>query len=201
MGARYLIVRAVVVLCAAMMLVLTAATLTDAGAPNSGRSPATAPTDKTTCKSQVAPCPRVIAGKVRSRTIRKNVRRTISGHRVQRHANRDSAFLRRLLLARSSSLMREQRLRLLDGWQIRLIDGDTFAYGAERIRIMGINTPEVSESGGFEASQRLDLLLREGPVTIIPQAVDKYGRTVADVFVNNQNVADVLRREGYARSR
>jgi endonuclease YncB( thermonuclease family) len=80
-----------------------------------------------------------------------------------------------------------------------LIDGDTFAYGTERIRIQGIDAPELSESGGFEASQRLDLLLKEGPVRIVPQALDRYGRTVADVYVDDRNVAEVLRSEGYAK--
>lgn len=108
---------------------------------------------------------------------------------------------RRLILAANPSLRSAQQARLLDGWQIRLIDGDTFRYGMERIRIRGINAPEVSESGGFEATQRLDLLLREGPVTIIPQALDVYGRTVADVYVNDRNVANVLKAEGYAKPR
>jgi len=101
----------------------------------------------------------------------------------------------------TNAMTRGQEARLLDEWRIRLIDGDTFAYGADRIRIKGIDTPEVSESGGFEASQRLDLLLREGPVMVIPQALDVYGRVVADVYVNNQNVAEVLKEEGYAKSR
>ena len=100
----------------------------------------------------------------------------------------------------TNAMTRGQEARLLDEWRIRLVDGDTFADGADRIRIKGIDTPEVSESGGFEASQRLDLLLREGPVMVIPQALDVYGRIVADVYVNNQNVAEVMRSEGYAKS-
>ena len=102
---------------------------------------------------------------------------------------------------RSPSLFssrRTARERVLNPWQIRPIDGDTFAYGWERIRIQGINTPEVSESGGFEASQRLDLLLREGEVVIVPKALDIYGRTVAEVYVNDENVAAILSREGHA---
>lgn len=94
-----------------------------------------------------------------------------------------------------------QQERLLDGWRIRPIDGDTFAYGNERIRLQGIDAPEVTESGGIEAMQRLYLLLREGPITMIPKAVDKYGRTVADVYVNGRNIAAVLAAEGYARDR
>ncbi len=116
-----------------------------------------------------------------------------------RRAAWQAIYGQRLMLARFPSLMPDHRSQALDSWRIRLIDGDTFAYGTERIRIRGFDAPEKSESGGFEASQRLDLLLREGPVTVVPQALDKYGRTVADVFVNNQNVAEVLKDEGYAK--
>lgn len=91
--------------------------------------------------------------------------------------------------------------RLLDSWGIRLIDGDTFAYGGQRIRIAGIDAPEVSEAGGFEAAQRLDLLLHEGQVTIVPKAIDKYGRTIADVYVDQRDVARILASEGYGKNR
>jgi endonuclease YncB( thermonuclease family) len=78
------------------------------------------------------------------------------------------------------------------------IDGDTFAYGPQRIRVQGLNAPELADPGGFEASQRLASLLREGPVRIVPKATDRYGRTVAQVFVNDRDVASVLKSEGYA---
>ena len=126
-----------------------------------------------------------------SQRAHKPIRREMAAHRVWRQ----------VMLTRYPWLRDGQQARLLDEWRIRLIDGDTFAYGAERIRIRGIDTPEVSESGGFEASQRLDLLLREGPVMVFPQALDVYGRIVADVYVNNQNVAEVLTEEGYAKRR
>jgi micrococcal nuclease len=85
-----------------------------------------------------------------------------------------------------------QQERLLSRWEIRLIDGDTFAYGAQRIRIQGIDAPEIGEPGAFEATQRLDRLLRQGSVTIIPKAFDTYGRTVAAVYVDHRNIADLL---------
>ena len=88
--------------------------------------------------------------------------------------------------------------RLLSEWLIRPIDGDTFAYGSERIRIQGVNAPELADSGGFEAAQRLASLLHDGAVRIVPKAIDKYGRTVAEVFVDDRNVATTLKREGYA---
>jgi hypothetical protein len=117
-----------------------------------------------------------------------------------RRAARLALYQRRLMFAQVPSLAEAQRPQPLDSWKIRLIDGDTFAYGTERIRVQGIDAPELSESGGFEASQRLDLLLREGPVRIVPQALDRYGRTVAEVYVDDRNVAEVLRSEGYAKA-
>lgn len=98
-----------------------------------------------------------------------------------------------------TSVRRALGPRTLTEWFIRPIDGDTFAYGGERIRLQGVNAPELADSGGFEAAQRLDSLLREGPVRIVPKAVDVYGRTVAEVFVENANVATTLKREGYGR--
>jgi len=90
---------------------------------------------------------------------------------------------------------------LLDAWQIQAIDGDTIRYGTERIRIRGIDTPELAEAGGFDATQRLTRLLKDGPIRIVPHGRDLYGRLLADVYVNDQNVAELLRVEGYAKSR
>ena len=82
---------------------------------------------------------------------------------------------------------------------IRVHDGDTFYSGAETIRLRGIDTPEMGNSKSAAATLRLRQLLASGPVTIVPRAEDVYGRTVADVYVGGQNVADVLRREGFQK--
>ncbi|MGE3151488.1 MAG: thermonuclease family protein [Nitrospiraceae bacterium] len=87
----------------------------------------------------------------------------------------------------------------VDGRFLRPIDGDTFAYNGTKVRLRGIDAPETGTPGGFEAAQRLAALLREGAITIVPVSQDVYGRTVADVFLNGQNVADVLIAEGYAK--
>jgi len=76
------------------------------------------------------------------------------------------------------------------------IDGDTIRAGAERIRIRGIDAPELSEPDGLAAKQRLEALLQSGSVRIVPRGRDVYDRLVADVFVNGQNVAEVLAAEG-----
>lgn len=90
---------------------------------------------------------------------------------------------------------------MLDSWQIRVVDGDTFRYGPQRIRIRGIDAPELSEPGGMDAAKRLEELLKQGSVRMIPRGKDVYDRLVADVFVNEVNVAELLAREGYAKPR
>lgn len=90
---------------------------------------------------------------------------------------------------------------LLDAWQVQAIDGDTIRYGMERIRIRGVDTPELAETGGFDATQRLARLLKDGQIRLVPHGRDIYGRLLADVYVNDQNVAELLTREGYAKTR
>ncbi|MEY4526407.1 MAG: hypothetical protein RL768_126 [Nitrospirota bacterium] len=82
---------------------------------------------------------------------------------------------------------------------IYTIDGDTLRMGQKRIRLRGIDTPELTEPRGQEARQRLEQLLKEGPIRIVPHGQDVYGRTVADVFVNGRNIAEVLKQEGYEK--
>ncbi|MBI3355669.1 MAG: thermonuclease family protein [Nitrospirae bacterium] len=90
--------------------------------------------------------------------------------------------------------------RLLGTQQIVAIDGDTLRIGPDRIRLRGIDAPELTEPGGQAARQRLEQLLQEGPIRIVPHGQDVYGRTVADVFVDGRNVADVLKSEGFAKA-
>lgn len=85
--------------------------------------------------------------------------------------------------------------------QLFAIDGDTVRVGSERIRLRGIDTPELSEPEGQAAKQRLEELLRSGPVQIKPHGRDVYDRLVADVFLDGQNVAEMLTQEGYAKPR
>ena len=90
--------------------------------------------------------------------------------------------------------------RLLSTLQISAVDGDTIRAGPDRIRLRGIDTPELSEPEGEAAKQRLAELLRNGIVRIVPRGRDVYDRLIADVFVDGQNVAEILRREGFAKA-
>jgi endonuclease YncB( thermonuclease family) len=84
--------------------------------------------------------------------------------------------------------------------QISAVDGDTIRAGPDRIRLRGIDTPELSEPEGEAAKQRLAELLRNGIVRIVPRGRDVYDRLIADVFVDGQNVAEIMRREGFAKA-
>ncbi|WP_133366628.1 thermonuclease family protein [Qipengyuania sediminis] len=88
-----------------------------------------------------------------------------------------------------------------------VIDGDTFRYRGEKIRVADINTPEVSSPQcayeaqlGARATARFHQLLNEGPFTLEPtdRAQDKYGRALFVVTRDGESLGAVLVREGLA---
>lgn len=67
----------------------------------------------------------------------------------------------------------------------RVIDGDTFEVyrkvgNTRRIRLAGVNAPELYQFGGLKAKARLKKLIEGRTVTIVPKA-RSYGRLVANV--------------------
>jgi endonuclease YncB( thermonuclease family) len=88
-----------------------------------------------------------------------------------------------------------------------VVDGDTFWYGGEKIRIADINTPEVSKPDcaeelalGERATDRLLALLNQGPFTLEPidRNRDRYGRLLRTVTRDGDSVGEVLVSEGLA---
>lgn len=82
-------------------------------------------------------------------------------------------------------------------------DGDTLrvSLGAEgtTVRIACIDAPETSQPFGPQAADRLAQLLPVGtPVTLRVVDIDRYGRTVAEVYRAGQSVGLQLVAEGYA---
>lgn len=75
-----------------------------------------------------------------------------------------------------------------DGTVTAVIDGDTIEVLQEgkalRIRLNGIDCPEKSQAFGSRAKQFTADLVYGKNVTIIEKGVDRYGRTIADVYVN-----------------
>lgn len=114
---------------------------------------------------------------------------------------RAAALQQRILRAYSAARPETPRPQMLDPWRIRIVDGNTFDYEFRRIRIRGVKVPTMVESGGLEASQRLEQLLKDGWVLIIPHTADTSGHVTADVFADGRNLAEVLKQEGYANPR
>ena len=93
---------------------------------------------------------------------------------------------------------------------LTVTDGDTLRCGAERIRIAGIDAPEIhgcqrnrvcTPGDGFAAKRALEAILSRGPVSIERVGRDRYGRTLARVYANGRNVACQLIAGGYAVQR
>lgn len=68
---------------------------------------------------------------------------------------------------------------------IRVIDGDTILMEDNtRIRLNNIDAPELSQTYGIQAKQFLSNLVLNKTITGIKKGKDKYGRTIADLYLN-----------------
>jgi micrococcal nuclease len=89
-----------------------------------------------------------------------------------------------------------------------VIDGDTIHWNGEKVRLVGFNTPEISEpqcaaeaTKGKQATLRLQQLLNSGSLSFSATADrdrDRYGRLLREVRVDGRDVAEVLISEGLA---
>lgn len=90
---------------------------------------------------------------------------------------------------------------------IRVIDGDTFDYRGQRIRIADIDTPEIDGRCAAErdraqaAKRRLRTLIGDGGFSLIPSGRDEdpYGRKLRLVMRGGRSVGAQLVSEGLAR--
>ena len=83
----------------------------------------------------------------------------------------------------------------------RVIDGDTVELeNEERVRLLGIDTPEKGQLLWQEASDRLKELLEGKEVVLETDQtdMDKYDRSLRYVWLNGQNVDVLMVREGLA---
>jgi micrococcal nuclease len=82
-----------------------------------------------------------------------------------------------------------------------VVDGDTIEVVVngvtERVRLIGIDAPEVGQCGYEEATDLLDLLIGDDPVTLSGgDAVDRYGRLLRFVSVA-QPIGEVYGADTY----
>ena len=79
----------------------------------------------------------------------------------------------------------------------RVIDGDTLeTTSGQKIRLLGINTPESSMPFFEEATDFLKNLAESNSIQIESHGTGKYGRTLAYVFINDKNINKELLLNG-----
>ncbi len=92
-----------------------------------------------------------------------------------------------------------------DGFLARvkfLSDGDSFvifkAQETLKVRIYGIDAPEIHQKSGKESRDNLKKIIGRSQVFLIPKARDKFGRMVAQVLVDGQDIGQKQIQDGYA---
>ncbi len=84
----------------------------------------------------------------------------------------------------------------------KIIDGDTFDIASgERVRLIGIDTPERGEFYYSEATAHLASLIADGDVTLVADVSerDRYGRLLRYVYVDDLFVNEKMIADGYAK--
>ena len=78
------------------------------------------------------------------------------------------------------------------------LDGDTLVCNRQKVRLNNVYAAEMNEAGGAVAKRRLQSLVRSGEVRLKPLGKDRYGRLLAEVYVNGRRIeqGDVGPRAG-----
>lgn len=79
-----------------------------------------------------------------------------------------------------------------------VIDGDTIEVNRVRIRLFGMDAPELSQTGGYKARSHMIRLAGGREVEVLPCAIDCYGRTVARVMLGQIDVSERMVLDGFA---
>jgi endonuclease YncB( thermonuclease family) len=95
---------------------------------------------------------------------------------------------------------------LWSGYVKNVVDGDTVdvhfnIYGIQRVRLVGIDAPEIGEEGYEEAKEFVNRTCWGEAVKLDmddEKQYDSYYRLLAVVYVNDTNLNEKLVKEGYA---
>ena len=87
-------------------------------------------------------------------------------------------------------------------------DGDTLKIDGERIRLLGIDAPELpghcrkgrdcAPGDPVASADNLERLIRNGPIRIVRFGQDRYGRTLAIVYAGETNLNCAQIEDGQA---
>jgi endonuclease YncB( thermonuclease family) len=112
-----------------------------------------------------------------------------------------------ILLISASSLAFLLIFNQVNSQELRVVDGDTIHLNGEKIRFTGIDTPELKQTCikeeaidpcGITAKEILIKKISNNKVLCISEGKDRYNRTLAECFVNDESLSSYLVRSGYA---
>lgn len=89
-----------------------------------------------------------------------------------------------------------------------VVDGDTLRCGDERVRLIGIDAPELpghcrpgrdcAPGDPFESKAALERMVQDKRLTIERHGTDRYGRTLAYVSAGTVDLSCAMLRQGQA---
>jgi hypothetical protein len=68
------------------------------------------------------------------------------------------------------------------------LDGDTLVCNHRKVRLTNIYAAELNQPGGLAAKRRLHALVSTGEVVLRLLGSDRYGRTLAEVYVSGRRI-------------
>ena len=79
-------------------------------------------------------------------------------------------------------------------------DGDTFTLkNGDRVRLLGINAPELTNCGATESATLLKSLVLNKVVKLTEEKRDTYGRRMGLVWIENKLVNEEMLKSGWAK--
>lgn len=98
--------------------------------------------------------------------------------------------------------------RFHDAKVVNVVDGDTvdieFSLGfycstRQRVRLARIDAPERGQSGWAEANDLVKRTTLNQAAVVDVTKTDKYGRWLAEIYVGDKNISDLLLGSGLAK--
>lgn len=82
--------------------------------------------------------------------------------------------------------------------RVFVVDGDTFFLNGLKIRLYGIDSPELRTPFATQSKNKLKELITNGKITYKIITIDKYNRYVCKVYCAGKDVSYEMIRTGYA---
>lgn len=108
-----------------------------------------------------------------------------------------------IFLFTSSSIIIQKTQQKITGNVVKIVDGDTFDLLTQdtvkiRIRLNGIDCPERKQDYYQVCKDALSQYIFGKKVTLVIHGKDRWKRTLADVYVNNESINHKMIKNGFA---